>query len=142
MFHLPIPPEQLLATIQDINQTSFKDNSINIGYQYRYVIRQNTQDGLWADSDPAVDSFGGFFTLRGHALPFFDQARNRIYHYSSDSSNLLLTIDPDLLTVENATDIGSDKELLGIDETGNNLNLVVQQEGNVQKTVVSCSNLI
>ena len=78
-----------------------------------------------------MDSFGGFFTLRGHALPFFDQARNRIYHYSSDSSNLLLTIDPDLLTVENATDIGSDKELLGIDETGNNLNLVVQQVGSL-----------
>ena len=32
----PFPPGKLLATIQDINQTSFKDNSVNIGYQYRY----------------------------------------------------------------------------------------------------------
>ncbi len=136
----PYPPGKLIATIQDINQTSFRDNGINIGYQYRYTIRQNTQDGLWADSDPAQDSSNRFFLLRGQALPFFDQLRNRVYYYSPDSSNLLQTIDPDLLTLENAVNIGSDKVLLGIDETGNSLNLVFQQPR--YETVASYSNLI
>jgi hypothetical protein len=118
---------KLIATITDINQTTAMDNSVYIGYQYRYVVRLNTLDNLYADSDPAVDSAGIFLTLPGTALPFFDKARNRFYYYSPKNSNLLLTINPDLLSVENATDIGSDKELMGIDETGNSLNLVVQQ---------------
>jgi hypothetical protein len=75
------------------------------------------------------DSSNRFFLLRGRALPFFDQLRNRIYYYSPDSSNLLQTINPDLLTLENATDVGSNKVLLGMDETGNSLNLVAQQIG-------------
>jgi hypothetical protein len=124
---------KLIATITDINQTTAKDNGVYIGYQYRYVVRQNTLDNLFNDSDPALDSAGKYFTLTG-MYPFFDKARNRFYYYSAKTSNLLLTINPDLLTVENATDIGSDKELMGIDETGNSLNLVVQQPDNFNLT--------
>ncbi|MEP7258577.1 MAG: hypothetical protein ABI687_09315, partial [Flavitalea sp.] len=129
----PYPPGEVIATISDINTTSFKDDDIYFYYKYDYVVRLITTDECGNNSEKKGIEAGIFMDLpaavnTGDAI--FDVPRKKIYalEYGTDASSIHV-IDPDLLVVNVKSTIQGKVAFIGMNEDGSALNIVKNTEG-------------
>jgi hypothetical protein len=126
----PFPEGKKIATITNINTTSFKDTGVFFYYKYEYVIKVISQEDCSSNSQAAGIQAGSFMELQGSPTQvgkrIFDKSRNRLYYQgatTSTRSNLYI-INPELLTLEKAVFINEDVVYINLQANNNKLNLI------------------
>ena len=124
----PYPPGEVIATISDINTTSFKHDDVYFYYKYDYVMRLITTDECQSNSDKKGIEAGVFMELPANintGKAIFDVNRNKVYAFEFGANESIINvIDPDLLIVNVKSTIPGKIAFIGMNENGSALNMV------------------
>ena len=118
-------PGKLIATISDINDTSFVHHDVYFFYHYRYHVRVVSDEGLKSVVQYTTAAAGRFVDLsRSNAL--FDETRTRFYSITTDENKnkKLVSIDPETLIVHEMVSAGDANRFFALGENNSSINIV------------------
>jgi len=123
----PKTPGKLIATIENVNTTSFEDTLVYCYYKYTYLVRVVSADDCGSNSETKSFDAGNYLDLGGVAMGevMYDKFRDKIYAPEEGANGkVLLVIDPRTLNIEKAITLNGIFGRFDLSADGNEMTMV------------------